>query len=280
MKLDRRLTNGLAWAGALLVVGVPAADYLIGRFEQGQSEQVAVVDAGNSLSTAAPVDMETAGADGRPEETAVAARPAADRDAVQNFIDSGRPLPSYITGEDVPPAAAPVEVAKAPEATETAPAPAVVTPPPVAVATPPASEARPPIETVAAVPPKVAPIPMPLSMRPKAPAAIAPSTPPLIIDEPVPVAQPSPSPGLQPAPIIVEPQGLVTAEDLESWETGPLSDFLAQRQRGSSATYRVQPSTDGFESDGFWLDEQPSSFRQNRNFPPAYEDGPFLPVIP
>lgn len=279
MKMDRRLSNGLAWAGALLVVGVPAADYLIGRFEQGQSEQVAVVDAGNSLSTAEPVDTETAGADSRPGETAV----AADKDAVQNFIDSGRPLPSYITGEDVPAAAAPVEVAKAPEEAETAPAPAVVTPSPaapVAATTPPASETRPPIETVAAVPPKVAPIPMPLSMRPKAPVAIAPSTPPLIIDEPVPVAQPSPAPGLQPAPIVVEPQGLVTAEDLESWETGPLSDFLAQRQRGSSATYRVQPSTDGFESDGFWLDEQPSSFRQNRNFPPAYEDGPFLPVIP
>ena len=60
MKMDRRLTNGLAWAGALLVIGVPAADYLSGAF------------AGQSNPNVAVVDVEPAGR-ARPEERACAA---------------------------------------------------------------------------------------------------------------------------------------------------------------------------------------------------------------
>ena len=42
MKFDRRVTNGLAWAGLFVVVGVPAADLLSAQF-LGEPERVAVV---------------------------------------------------------------------------------------------------------------------------------------------------------------------------------------------------------------------------------------------
>lgn len=272
MKPDRRLTNGLAWAGALLVVGVPVADYFIGRFEQAQPLQVSVVDAGNSLSTAAPAPELSRAETSAPTNTA-----AAGGDAVQSYLDTGRSLPSYITGEDVPAVAdKPVETAAVPPQAESAPAPAAVAPVPPVVA-----------ETVAALPPKIAPVPMPLSMRPKtpvalspaAPVAAAPPAPVLILDEPAPVV--TAAPALQPPPVLVEPPGVVTADDLEGWETGPLSDFLAQRQQsGSSAVYQVQPSGDAYQDDGFWLDEAPRNTRRDRNFPPAYDDSFFQPFSP
>ena len=66
MKIDRRVTNGLAWAGVLLVVGVPTADLLSAQFmgEPGagarrhrspSSERVAPVPAPLSQRPAAPV---------------------------------------------------------------------------------------------------------------------------------------------------------------------------------------------------------------------------------
>lgn len=278
MKLDRRLTNGLAWAGALLVVGVPVADYFIGRFEQSQPVQVSVVDAGNSLSTVSPVPEVS-----RPEMPAPVDTAAAGGDAVQSYLDTGRALPSYITGEDVPAAAEPpIETAALPRpaAPVTAPASAAEAPvAPPAVTETPAAQTRPVIETVAALPPKVAPVPMPLSMRPATPVAVAPSAPVLILDEPAPVV--TTAPVRQPSPVLVEPPGVVTADDLEGWETGPLSDFLAQRQQaGSSAVYRVEPSADAYPAEGFWLDDAPRSTRRDRTFPPAYDDSFYLPFVP
>lgn len=229
MQIDRRVTNGLAWAGALLVVAVPSIDYLTGQFAGADAAPtVAVIEPANA---AAPAPLGQ-----RPDAPQVAATGVVD-----NFIQSGRPLPSYITGAPAAtPAPAPVAVAPAPAATPATPAPA-----------------RPLIVTdpvqVAAVPPKVAPIPMPLSMRPRPVIAtesliVNPPTGAPIIN-PVAVAPPSepvyvpPSVGRAPAP--------VTAADLEDWESGPLSEFLARRQQ------QQQPgaSAPAYESEGFYLDQ-------------------------
>lgn len=282
MKLDRRLTNGLAWAGALLVVGVPVADFFIGRMSETDIARASVIDAGNSTPVAAPiVSVEPAGetapnAAAAPVKSAALDKPAAGGDAVQNFIDAGKTLPSYITGGDAgsvadkpqQSAAVPTRVtagnppAAAPASTPATPVAAAV---PSSSEAPPAVGTTPPIETVAMLPPKVAPVPMPLSMRPR--IAIAPQAPVLIVDEP--------------APVRGAPSPVITADDLERWETGPLSDFLAQRQQqGSSAVYQVQPNQNSYETEGFWLDEAPRGNRRGGGFPSAYEDDDFMPFAP
>lgn len=288
MKLDRRFTNGLAWAGALLVVGVPAADFLAGRLTGAETPRVAVVetqdetaaavvpaavDARQPVETAARPPAETAETEDAPVEIAAAPTSARPGDAVQDFIDSGRALPSYITGGGTA-ATAPASQPAATTPAVTVPAATTPsTPPPAVAATQPTtpdggaqSVAPPqPTETVAALPPKVAPVPMPASMRPVAAVRATPQEQPLIITEPSPIVTPTGR------------DDLVTADDLEAWESGPLSDFLAQRQQqGSSASYRVQNNENAMGSGGFWLDELPTD-RRGQRFPPAYDDGYSVP---
>ena len=115
-------------------------------------------------------------------------------------------------------------------------APIITTP-----ATAPAAEID-PVEVAAIAPQKVAPVPMPLSMRPR-PVIV-----PVVAVAPPAVVIP-PSVGLPPAN--------VTAADLEDWETGPLSEFLAQRQQPAGNAY-VDP---GYDANGFYLDEGPNRSR-------------------
>lgn len=255
MNIDRRITNGLAWAGVILVVGVPTADLLSAQFLGQPSAQtapqvavVAPMPAPLSQRPAAPVAMPA------PEVAAVVpAKPvvaapvkpvvtpsAQTADAVDTFLQSGRSLPSYITDDDAP--TAPNQVA-----TSTPARPVITTAP----AAPPAIVD--PIEVASIPEPKVAPTPMPLSMRPK-PVAVA------VVSDPVVVP-----PGLTPAhpSVVVRPPATITAADLQDWETGPLAEFLAQRQGG-----------DEVDPDGFFLDEGPNRPRRDRII--AREPAPFL----
>ncbi|HTO28135.1 MAG TPA: hypothetical protein VL017_06050, partial [Devosia sp.] len=256
MNIDRRITNGLAWAGVILVVGIPTADLLSAQFlgnpatpapaQVAMVRPVAPVPAPLSQRPAAPVAKPA-------EQVAVVApvKPAADQvavvspakpvvvpakpavtpaaqtaDAVDAFLQSGRQMPSYITGANAP--AAPTQVAATPPARPLITAP--TTQPPAEVDL---------IEVASIAPPKVAPTPMPLSMRPQ-PVAVA------LVRDPVVIP-----PGLTPAQPagVVRPPANVTAADLQDWETGPLADFLAQRQGGDG-----DPEVD---ADGFFLDEGP-----------------------
>lgn len=227
MQIDRRFTNGLAWAGVLLVVGVPAADLVMGQFS-GAPERVAVV--APQVPLPAPLNQRpdaavAANAAAKPDLAPVAA-PAQTADAVGTYLQSGRQLPSYITDAGAP--AAPAQVA--------ATAPPARTP---VVTTPAQTEpAKPDPVTVAAIPPrKVAPVPMPLSMRPQ-PVSVA------LVQDPVVIP-----PGVGPAPVVQQPVN-VTAADLEDWETGPLSEFLARRQ-GQAGNAYADP---GYDSEVFFLD--------------------------
>ena len=235
MGIDRRITSGLAWAGLVLVVGVPAADLLSEQFAGASAPaQVAMIEPAAPQS--APVAQRPAMPAARPDDAVAVAAPAKPAapvakpdaarpsDAVDAYLQSGRPLPSYITGGDRPAA-----VAAAP----------VVTPPAAAVD---------PTEVAAIAPQREAPMPMPLSMRP-APVDMA------LGNEPVVVIPP----GLAPATSngAARPPVNVTADDLENWETGPLSEFLAQRQQQAGAG-SVDPS---YDADGFFLDEGPNRSR-------------------
>jgi len=278
MSIDRRITNGLAWAGVLLVVGVPTADLLSAQFMGASAspaavqvaviERVAPVPAPASQRPAAPVVKPAAQvavaapkpvADPKPVATPVAAAaapvakpavtPAAQTaDAVDAFLQSGRPLPSYITEAGA--SAAPNQVAATPPAR-----PVITTPAPTV-----GSDVRvDPIEVAAIPPQKVAPTPMPLSMRPQPVAAVPQQA----------IVIPS---GLTPAApaVIVRPPANVNAADLDDWETGPLSDFLAERQAGNAY---VDP---GYDPDGFFLDQGPNRRQRDRVIAREVEEPFFL----
>lgn len=257
MKIDRRITNGLAWAGVLLVVGVPAADYISGHFmgDRDAAPQVAVIEPAAQAPTNAGQSAPAAAA-----QTQVAANttPATGGTAVDNFVQSGRKLPSYITGgSDTPAPAKPAVTPPAPaKPVATAPtAPAATTPARPPIVTTPATP-QPAINTpVAAIPPaKIAPVPMPLSMRPRSVATVTqqPRTP----AEPV-IIPPNVAPTYVPD---------VSAEDLEDWETGPLSEFLARRDGGAQRArpqQQVQPRpAEPYYPNGGYLDQiQPQGDR-------------------
>lgn len=237
MQIDRRITNGLAWAGAVLVVAIPAADVALRQFGPADTPQIAVVEE----QTAPAVEPEPVGKPApKPEPEPVAEPDPADSNAVDSYLQSGKKLPSYIsdgspTGRTQTAALTPAEE----EVTRPAPTPE---PAPEPVATP---EPEPEPEPVAAAPAKAVSLPTPVSQRPASvprSAAITPP-PPLVIDQ---------------------PNTVVTAEDLEEWESGPLSDFLARRQAGPA------PVSPEYDPDGFFLDEGPNSRARVNRFPRAY----------
>ncbi|WP_338720019.1 hypothetical protein [Devosia sp. XK-2] len=254
MQIDRRITNGLAWAGALLVVAIPAADGTLRQFSGPRAPTIAVLDEqalpAASMPTPAterPQSVAIAEADARPAEAAVApiaeAKPALapapdpvttaavnarvlGNDAVDSFLQSGRELPSYISDRG---STEPAEIAS-PEQTE-----------PVAASAPePAADS---VATVSRT--RFVTFPTPVSERPvSVPRSVVAASAPLIVET---------------------PDIVVTAQDLEDWESGPLSEFLARRQSGGA------PADMGdYDPDGFFLDQGPNSRARVTRFPRTY----------
>lgn len=291
MPFDRRITNGLAWAGAFVVVAIPAADVALRQMSPQDAPQVAVVEtqvetpalptpvsqrpaevvaetpapaaaapAGMQKPAPAPAAQPTPATD---TVTTAAARPASN-DAVDDFLNSGRTLPSYIsdggTAAAAPKPAAPAAASAPPHAK------------PVTSAPGPAASPAAPAEQVAALPrTKTVTFPTPVSERPPSvPAAQVATQPPLVIDTAPGLGVPTRPPVMtsERPPVVAAPgPSVITASDLEDWESGPLSEFLARRQGGST-----QPVPD-YDADGFFLDEGPNSGTRVWRFPQAYEDG-------
>ncbi|ODT69647.1 MAG: hypothetical protein ABS75_16355 [Pelagibacterium sp. SCN 63-23] len=276
MQFNRRnIVNGLAWAGATLIVAIPTADLIARQFSSTGEPQVAVVQETATVETpsrpsaSAPDAASPNQAEPAAEQVATAAAPGGG-DAVDSFIQSGRELPSYISGGGSQ--AAPATPAPATRPAVTTPSPAPSQPAQVATAPAPAATPTPspqaPATTQAVRPEIVTPravtgFPTPVSQRPRiatapAPAPIVqPVNPPLIID--------------RPAPVVSNSGPVVTAQDLEAWETGPLSDFLANR--GGQGASQVPQD---YEPGGFWLDDGPQNTNPRR-LPPAYDDGYYYP---
>lgn len=286
MQIDRRITNGLAWAGAVLVVAIPAADFAMRQMAPSiDAPQLAVVQAEpveEAVALPTPVVQRPAtiqAPQDETEEVEVANAPAADPvvtsatrptagTAVDKFIESGRELPSYISGEGNNTAAAPAtrpSTPATPAAPKPAPAPAVAAAP-APVATPPAVTTPKPVTaapapSVAAVTPKPVTFPTPVSQRPPPPSvAQTPARPPLM-------------PQQQPPLIIEEAPPVLTADDLDDWESGPLSEFLASRGNRAQAEPVVEPE---YDSDGFFLDEAPGR-TMVQPLPRAYGEGFYYP---
>ena len=114
-----------------------------------------------------------------------------------------------------------------------------------------------PLVTAALTPAKIAPMPMPLSMRPE----------PVLI-----VEGPARTRSIQTgSDIVSRSSASVTYDDLEDWESGPLSEFLARRQSG-------EPVAPDYDPDGFFLDEGPNGRQRGDRLIGPVEQ-PFFPFV-
>ncbi|NMA99850.1 MAG: hypothetical protein GX970_17405 [Phyllobacteriaceae bacterium] len=269
MQIDSRITTGLAWAGALLVVAIPTADFFMRQNDAPAQMSVVQEEISDNVTlpttsaerpaapapASEPAPVQTAAAPTKPQSTG-------DK-IIDSYLESGRELPSYISdGGTTKPAA---------ETPKPQPVQPVTTSPAAPATTPAATPA--PVETAALPRTKLVTLPTPVSQRPPS-VAVAP-----VITEPAPVVAQQPAvspqqpvivtPSAQPPLIISEPDQIITAEDLEDWETGPLSDFLARRTGGGQSTQQ-------FDGNGFFLDEAPGNLRPQR-MPDAYDDEYYFP---
>lgn len=259
MKLNPKLTGGLAWAGLVVILAVPAADML--TRDQGGA-------AANVIDEAKPV--ETALVAPKPAVRPVVAPATPSDDPVDSYVSSGKKLPSYIS--DAP---AEVAVAKpAPTVKLVAPAagpnatPAVATAPvvkPVAPATPAVDTT-----TVASLP--VAPIPYPADKRPRPVVVASPSVTqlggekPLVVDaEQVAKRDAAVARVLDDEPVRATSRGVVTGDQLEEWDSGSLADYLERRGMINEDT-RASSRRD-LDEDGFFRDDRDDGRRVIRRLP-------------
>lgn len=228
MKFDARLKGGLAWTGLFVVLAVPSADILFGGKNRAapESDGVATVATVTDTAAAPTTVMPALKLPTRPG--AVPAAVATTGDPVDDYINSGKKLPDYISDGDS--------------------APVVATTPPVSGVKPP-MPATDPIE-VASIP-KQAPIPLPRSARPAVPAVVTP-----VVNQPQ-VARNTP---LEPFPLSDQP--VVTGDQLEEWDSGSLADYL--ERRGLLSDGEPQSQSGSYDADGFFLDEGPNNSRVRR----------------
>jgi hypothetical protein len=264
MKLNSKLTGGLAWAGLIVVLAVPSADLLTGKESADSVKSVATPSTAVQTASVAP----------SPQPTIKRVAGSKSDDPVDAFVQSGKKLPSYIS--DAPDAAA-----KEPAPTHKLVVPSQTSPQAVDLV------------TVASVPStEAAPIPYPASMRPaERTTAVATTTPPVATTT---IAAPatglSPSGGTsvaattEEAPLIIddelverreeavakvldeEPRVAITQppqrieeDQLEEWDSGSLAEYL--ERKGLISNNREQASNSNFDEDGFVLDEGPNEER-------------------
>jgi hypothetical protein len=188
------VTSGLAWAGLVVVVAVPAVEVVKSRLAPDDEVALASPLEPVKRPVATPVVERT-----EVEEAAAASVPAitpstAKGSALQQYLATGKKLPDYIT--------------TAPSSTEKAPAPQVV----AAVPAKPAATTPAPAAPAAASAPAIASVPAPPAAEQVAATNPAPA--------PVPMA-----PAARPKPAAK----IVTEADLKDWKSGTLEDFLKQR---------------------------------------------------
>lgn len=261
MKLDSKLKGGLAWAGLVVVLAVPAANVLMGTpIEQARSvttSDTAVIPTGKPAGTPVKDQLD-------PIETAS----VSGKDPVKVYLDKGKKLPSYISdGGASTGAAAPAKGAVAPaKSTDTAslsPGKAGTTELALPAAAPAAAASAPPVPlprsarpkdtAIAAVAPAQA-MPAPVKPAATAPAAAASAADkPLILDE----KQVAAAQQAEPFPLSDGNSSDVVREDqLEEWDSGSLADYLERKGlvSGSAAADEAQP-VDESQYEGWFVDD-------------------------
>lgn len=238
MKLDAKVKGGLAWAGLVVILAVPAADMIFGKPD------------GNTAATAVTADAPAGTAGVR----APALAPAVATDSIQTasvegdsavdrFVKSGKKLPSYISDADQVQPVATTPAVKAPAVK-----------PPVAVTAPAA---------VATAPAATPPVPLPRSARPSTTqvAALPTEEKPLIIDE-TKVQQDQAA--VERFPLSDSGRDVVTSDQLEEWDSGSLADYLERKglMSGTPSQGSGSQVSGDYDPNGFYLDEGPNQVKR------------------
>jgi len=162
MKLNSKLTGGLAWAGLVVVLAVPSADLLTGKKDGDSAKAVTPLMTSSSTDAIQTATVETTKAPS-PQPTIKRSVQTAAQDPVESYVSSGKKLPSYISD-------APADSAS----TKQVETPKLVVP----SSTTNTTTLQPVEDTQVAALPKdeEAPIPYPASMRPAAKTEVASTT--------------------------------------------------------------------------------------------------------
>jgi hypothetical protein len=279
MRLNSKVTWGLAWTGLAVVFAVPSADYLT-RQLGGNANSAAVItsttDPVKPAAVATPVaDTKTVAETKAPAVTTTvtknrvtitpngtletAAAAPASGDPVDKLLKSGKKLPDYISDGATPAAS------EAPALTVTAPtvsdATQVANVPPAAVAPIP-FPARPALLDKRALPRPVLPkVTGPTVIVDE--GALPMDTPPAQLD--VPPDQIATSDG--PVPPAVIPDDWRTARErrLQRYlETNGLIDGAAPDGRSSASVTIIERPSPSYDPDGFYLSDGPNNSRAAR----------------
>jgi hypothetical protein len=271
MKLNSKVTWGLAWTGLAVVLAVPSVDFLTGKL--GTPNNAAVVDSTAPASAVVEtakipsVEVETPVADAEPAKPTGVTTTLTDKgvvitpaggtppaDAVAKFEQSGKALPDYISGGSDT-ASAPTTPAARTDTTQLASLGSVTSTPDIAV--PPVPfPTRPadPVRAAAAKPPVVNsvatrsdPVVIVDESRVTPPANIV-AAPPTTPTRPVP-----------PAPI---------ADDSANWRGNGLEQYLDRSglldNSRSSASVTVVDRSSDYDPNGFYLSDGPNDSRAAR----------------
>lgn len=235
MGMNAKLVWGLAWAGLALVVAVPSADFLTGKF--GASAAV-VTSTTDPVETGSVTTTRTANG----IIITPAGSNATSTDAVDSYIKSGKKLPSYVTDDTV---AAPTPTTQVASVDTTA----VATPAPV-----------------------VAPQPFPSWARPRA-SKPAPAQPTVIVDE-LTIGSTDDDVVVVDPPTSVATAGPVPPANIperNNWTEPGLEDYLDQNgllddSRSTATVTQTDPvqeaqSNSNYDPDGFYLSDGPNGDR-------------------
>lgn len=262
MKLDGKLKGGLAWAGLVVILAVPAADIVMGPRDGARSVSALPAEGKPAAAPAIP-----AAAD--PVETASTAL-----DPVKSYLDKNKKLPDYISGGTPDSAAVAAKPAGKPD----------LTLPQGGTATTPATETAAVTETP--------PVPLPRSARPKPAPELE------VASLPAVPAAPASNSASEAAPLVLTQKEearakagpsfplsdggdgstvvrndadapVVGGDQLEEWDSGSLAQYLERKglidQSSPSVSSDNQAQAeDDYDPDGFFLDQGPNRPERRR----------------
>ena len=264
MRLNSKVTWGLAWAGLAVVLAVPSADYLTGQFGAKASTKTALLTSTTDpvkKATTKPVVTKTAAVTTKVTKTGVSIVPAGSPktgapvlDPVDKLIQSGKPLPDYISSGTTASTKSPATTPVVPDETQVA--------------------------TIEPATPVVAPIPFPARppdlIHSGLPRAGQPA-PPIVEEDPVVTGDIGPDAGAPPIQLDVPNVGPVPPAGLPSdWRAArdrKLTKYLEQQGlidgasadgRSSASVTIVQRPSPNYDPDGFYLSDGPNNGRNAR----------------
>lgn len=104
MKLNSKVTWGLAWAGLAVVVAVPSADYVTGALGLKGHSAAVITSTTDPVTAGTPAPQQTAAVTTTVTKTGVKIIPPAATtpgapvlDPVDKYVNRGKPLPDYIS---------------------------------------------------------------------------------------------------------------------------------------------------------------------------------------